>query len=787
MRRAAPLLPAWLRHELAPRRGRWRAALALSASATTALIAALTLQFATFPAPLMAFKSLLPSVVCTWRLLVIRLAVIAAGGTLGFACAGFAVQVPWLLIPGFFVATTAITYLVPIRQNPVAGYCLALTLAAVTYMGVLRPQTLGLTALNISVGFAIGVVVATLFARVRAVPTARDRLTAALSESFLTIRQRLRAAGARFRAGPSAPIGDDVQPLSGLAQHLQLLSLVRMEHLDLELERACVALITAGERAATFAGIADTAARRDVGHTMRGLLDAEIGALLGAIDGALERFARAARDPEHVIVHADPQLDHAWPDFDTLVADLGRREKALAAQGAVTGVALEESSNLHSFAQALIGLTDVLHRPPEALEHFPPEGGARPAASVFPPFDRFAAQFAMKIGLACTLALIVGIVSHEPEMETVVLNPLILIQGSYGATVRKAGLRLAGVAIGGLLAILTVITVMPNAGDMTTWIVVFFAVLLPWAYVALGSPKLSYFGVQVAATYMIIMVANGPVVDVQVALWRFFGTLVGAALLLGVFQVVAPDYAGRQIVSRFAELLRNLLLALPVPGRPLPAASRTRALHDRITAGLADMLRLADEARIEGPASGVDPEATVEAAGLLRRITYRFALLRHARRSSPRPLLSPAVEAALAVIEVGLRERLERLVSILEARHHRARTGSRRHRAAENATRLAAARSPAAIDSAWQTFRQGVEDARRAEMFGWSQPAIQALLAEVSHWQRIIELLPKLESELLRAILPEPVGDARSLPAEAQMNTEPPPTPPMNTERPEAI
>ena len=91
---------------------------------------------------------------------------------------------------------------------------------------------------------------------------------------------------------------------------------------------------------------------------------------------------------------------------------------------------------LNGFVQALEGLADVLHLPPEALEHAPrpDEAGPRPW---LPPFDPYAAQFAAKIALACLLALIVGVASHARALETIILNPLILAQGSYGATIRK--------------------------------------------------------------------------------------------------------------------------------------------------------------------------------------------------------------------------------------------------------------------------------------------------------------------------------------------------------------
>src|SRR5689334_16356191 len=113
----APLIPAWLRQELAATPHRWRQALLITTASTIALLVALFLQFATFPAPLLAFKGLLPNIVHSVPLLALRLTAIAAGAIAGVWVAGVGVQLPWLLLPGFFLALTLLIYLVPIRQN----------------------------------------------------------------------------------------------------------------------------------------------------------------------------------------------------------------------------------------------------------------------------------------------------------------------------------------------------------------------------------------------------------------------------------------------------------------------------------------------------------------------------------------------------------------------------------------------------------------------------------------------------------------------------------------------
>jgi uncharacterized membrane protein YccC len=756
MKPVPPLLPDWLRAELAPTPGRWRASVAISTASTVALAIAVALQFGSFPAPLLAFKGLLPNCVSTWRNLLPRLAVIAAAALGATYAAGVLVQVPWLLLPVLLVALTVVTYLVPMRDSPIEGYTLVLTLAGVFYTGVFAPREIGSMALSMAVAFSIGITVATVANRLGASLPPRDELGAALAESFSRIAAQTRVAGERFLAASATPAGGEAVMLSALPKHLQLLARVRQDLHDPDVDRACVALITAAERAALFGSLADGVSRRAAGRTYRELLHGEISALLAAIDAGLRRYAAAAPTPE-TVVSSDFAPHHrveAWPDFVALLAALQTRRHALVLSGATASLDVEESIHFNAFVQALDGLADVLRLPPEALEHAPAAHEAPPRRGL-PPFDPHAAQFAAKIALACVVALIVGVTSHVRALETCILNPLILAQGSYGATIRKAWLRLAGVIAGGALAVLTVIAVMPNTGDLTIWLLLFFALMVPSVYLTLGSPEISYLGLQIAATYMIVLVANRPVVDVHDALWRFFGTVLGSLILFAVFEIVVPDYAGRQIVSRLDGLLRILRKLLPEAGTPLPPIARTRALSDQIITGVSDVLRLATEARYEGAQSGVDRTAAVDAGGVLRRIAHRVALIRRGRRTAVRPPLPAPTQAALSAAEHALADRIERLIRLTTARHHRDRVGSRRHVAACEAAAAVAATPIADFDGPLAAFTADVAALRSGGgLASWSSTAAEALLAEVGHLERIGELLPKLEHQLVCTVLP---------------------------------
>ena len=87
------------------------------------------------------------------------------------------------------------------------------------------------------------------------------------------------------------------------------------------------------------------------------------------------------------------------------------------------------------------------------------------------------------------------------------------------------------------------------------------------------------------------------------------------------------------------------------------------------------------------------------------------------------------------------------------ARHHRAHTRSARHRAACDAARAAAAAPRPDLAAPLAAFVAAADAQRRAAP-PWPREAVESLMAEVDHLRRVTELLPQLEDEFERAILP---------------------------------
>ena len=676
---------------MAPFPGRWPEALVVAGAVTTAVAVAVALQVPSFAAPNVACLALQHTTVCTWRNMVGRLLVLVVAALVLVPVGSVLLQAPWLLVPAFFLMIATLTYVLPFAGNPVESVLIAFTLVGVCFSGTYDPSSIVVQTRDLVAACAIGVVSATVFAQLAARPSARLRLAESLSVSFARSERILGEAIARLAAEEPAEDWPEAPVHSDLGRHVPLLQLARQEDMGPLADRTLVALSTAAERAAVFVGTVDTVSRQKVAHTYREAMRAEIEAAAGDVAWALREFARAALALASRETLAAPGDDAPWPEFDGCVARLRERQDELRGGATMAAVGVAESINLNALVQALAGLADVLHTPPWDLRDLAAEeqlGAAPPWPFQLPHVDPFALRFALQVALGVTIALVVGIASHEPELSTLLWNPLLVAQTSYGATIRKAWLRLAGVVAGGVLSLLTMVLVFANTSDLTALLAVVFAVVVACQYAALGMPVTWYAPFQVTVTYFVVLIAAQPATDVTAALWRAFGTFAGTAILFTVFRVVAPDYAGRQLIARFAHLLRSTLRNLPEPGVPLPSPAELISARVAAARASADILRLIGEARLEGAGSGIQPDAAIEAAGVSLRISLRAGLVTRGRvttgwASNPAPPLSAALERMHAT----LRAHLAHDLAMIDARQTMAPPGSRTHDLACEAAR----------------------------------------------------------------------------------------------------
>lgn len=191
-----------------------------------------------------------------------------------------------------------------------------------------------------------------------------------------------------------------------------------------------------------------------------------------------------------------------------------------------------------------------------------PPRPARPARPLFVP-DAFSnpahTRFALKTTLAVMAAYIIYSALDWRGISTSVTTCFFVALGTLGETVHKLTLRLSGAVIGGALGGVCVVWVLPLMTDIGQLCLLIAAVSALCAWVATGSQRLSYAGMQIAFAFFLgVLQGYGPSTDLTVLRDRVAGILLGNVLITLVFSLLWPVRAIDGARARLAAALRAL-------------------------------------------------------------------------------------------------------------------------------------------------------------------------------------------------------------------------------------
>jgi len=166
-----------------------------------------------------------------------------------------------------------------------------------------------------------------------------------------------------------------------------------------------------------------------------------------------------------------------------------------------------------------------------------------------------------------------------------------------------------------------------------------------------------------------------------------------------------------------------------------------------VTLHLTEILTIAEDSRLEGRRTGLDPDQIIEAAGTLRRIVHRLSSIAIARLSRPQMTLPSDLEAARAPYEAILRDHLQSWLHILqEGSDPQSQTFAVARQAAKD------------LDAALRAFehRFATSPARLAETLPTADRTL--VLSEMDAYRRLGVLVGELDHHLMH--IPVAVGDA---------------------------
>jgi multidrug resistance protein MdtO len=185
-------------------------------------------------------------------------------------------------------------------------------------------------------------------------------------------------------------------------------------------------------------------------------------------------------------------------------------------------------------------------------------------------------QFALKTTMAVMISYAIYTLLNWPGMRTAVVTCFFVALSSLGETVHKLLLRLSGAVIGGLIAGLCIVFVLPHLTDIGQLFLLAAAVSVGAAWVATSSELLSYAGMQIAFAFFLgILQGYAPATDLTVLRDRVAGILLGNIVITIVFSSFWPQSARSGIRAALAEALRAIAEVIRRPRSAEEARMRT--------------------------------------------------------------------------------------------------------------------------------------------------------------------------------------------------------------------
>ena len=172
--------------------------------------------------------------------------------------------------------------------------------------------------------------------------------------------------------------------------------------------------------------------------------------------------------------------------------------------------------------------------PPKAKGLFVPDAFTNPAH----------AHFALKVTFAAMLCYIVYQAIDWTGIHTAFITCTFIALESTEATLYKGTLRIVGCLIGGALALFTIVFLMPHMETIASLVVVVACVAAIAGWVATGSERISYAGLQIAfAFFYSVFQGYAPDTDLDNVRNRVVGILFGLAVTGLVSHYIWPERA----------------------------------------------------------------------------------------------------------------------------------------------------------------------------------------------------------------------------------------------------
>lgn len=170
-----------------------------------------------------------------------------------------------------------------------------------------------------------------------------------------------------------------------------------------------------------------------------------------------------------------------------------------------------------------------------------------------------ALRFGIKGALAATVCYLIYLGLNWPGIATCVAMCLLVAQSSVGAGYFRALLIFSGAVLGGAAAFVIIVFFVPNLVGLTPFLVLTSSVFFLAAWIASGTGRTAYLGVQMALAFALVLFATpGPTLSLIPAGDRLIGVLLGVIVMSVVDLSLWPSFAGSALRRKLRNSLRSL-------------------------------------------------------------------------------------------------------------------------------------------------------------------------------------------------------------------------------------
>lgn len=187
-------------------------------------------------------------------------------------------------------------------------------------------------------------------------------------------------------------------------------------------------------------------------------------------------------------------------------------------------------------------------------------------------------RFALKVTLAAMFCYFFYTGVDWFGIHTAFITCIFTALETTGATLYKGILRITGAVIGGLLALFSIIVLVPHMESLASLVILTACAAAIAGWVATGTERIAYAGLQIAFAFFYSLFPGFqpyvPDIDLTNVRDRVVGILFGLVVMTYVFQYVWPERA----MDRLRDILREAfpqlarLLVIPSPGTPVNEA-----------------------------------------------------------------------------------------------------------------------------------------------------------------------------------------------------------------------